>query len=223
MRRIKESRFHDVYLPLRRDIRVILWAPHSAGPRKEFYTGTIVREISQNLGISGVVATVSRVIADLNRSRNYSGTECSCPENFQRAAVEELYSHFKNLFSELGVYGDGEVQKETLLLGIHGIKDEYGYGVVIGTRHGKLCPSHLREKIRERLELSFRALGLNLREHPIVCEEMFPGHESLELIKEHFGEKLQIVQIEISKTLRSRFTEELTTALLSLVLSFKTR
>ncbi len=221
--RVKESRFHDIYLPVRRDLKVVLWSPHAGAPRREFYTGTIVRELHRRLGTAGIVAEVSRVIADLNRPADYAGVDCSCPENYQREAVEDFFNQLKEIFRELEVLGeDGKVREKTLLLGIHGVKDEIGYGMILGTRHGILCPTELRGRIKRKLELLLEAAEIDLNQNPIGCEVSgYQGHPFLEEVREKFGEKLNIVQLEISKTLRTRYTDQVITALSMVALTLR--
>ncbi len=213
--RLKETRFHDVYLPLRKDLKVVFWAPHAAAPKREFYTGTIVRELHRRVGTAGIVAQVSRAVADLNRPADHTGVDCSCPENYQREAVEEFFNQLKGVLKELGVLGeDGKVMEKTLLFGIHGVKDEKGYGMILGTRHGTLCPVELRDRIKRKLEVLLEAGGIDLNQNPIGCEVPgYQGHPFLEEVKERFGEKLNVIQLEISKTLRTKYTDQVITAL----------
>jgi len=213
--RLKETRFHDVYLPLRKDLKVVFHSPHAAAPKREFYTGTIVRELHRRIGTAGIVAGVSRAVADLNRPADHTGVDCSCPENYQREAVEEFFNQLKEIFRELGVLGEnGKVREETLLFGIHGVKDEKGYGMILGTRNGSLCPIDLRDRIKKKLEVLLEAGGVDINQNPIGCEiSGYEGHPFLEEVREKFGEKLNIIQLEISRTLRTRYTDQLITAL----------
>ena len=121
----------------------------------------------------------------------------------------------KEILRELEVLGeDGKVREKTLLLGIHGVRDEIGYGMILGTRHGILCPTELRDRIKRKLELLLEAAEIDLNQNPIGCEVSgYQGHPFLEEVREKFGEKLNIVQLEISKTLRTRYTDQVITAL----------
>jgi hypothetical protein len=213
--RLKESRFHDVYLPLRKNLRIVFYAPHAAAPKREFYTGTIVRELHRRIGVAGIVAQVSRVVADLNRSKDFTGTNCNCPENYQRPAVEDFYNQLKEVFRELNILDSREkVKEKTILVDIHGLSDSRGFGMILGTLHGQICSQNIRDKFKEKLE---SVLGIidrfNSLNQPIVCEEIFPGDPSLKDIRDYFGENLNIIQLEISKTLRMEFIEEIITAL----------
>jgi len=218
---ILESRFHDVYLPQRKDIRVIFWAPHAAAPRREFFTGVIVRELHRRLGLAGIVGQVPRVIADLNRSKNHVNTFQEGTENYQATAVEDFYEQLEKVLTELKVLNeDGKVNKGTLLFGIHGMKNRTGYGIVLGTINGKLCPIELRNTMKEKLETLLNTAEIDTSSYPVKCEDMFPGDPSLEELRNHFGEKLFIIQMEIVKTLREEYTEEIIAALSMLALTF---
>ena len=213
--RMKESRFHDIYFPLRKDLRVIFYAPHAAAPKREYYTGTIVKEINRRIGAAGLVAQVSRVIADLNRNEEFRNTQCNCSQNYQKEAVRDLYKQLEEILKDLNVIGkDKKVQKDVLLIGIHGMKDDWGYGIILGTMGGSLCEISLRDRMKEKLELILKSVdSLKQNKKLITCEDIFPGDPSLSEIRNYFGEKLNIIQMEISKTLRQNFTEELITAL----------
>ncbi len=213
--RLKESRFYNIYLPLRKDLKVVFWAPHAAGPKSDIYTGTITQETYRRIGIPCLIGKTSRVIADLNRPANYTEHKCKCPENYQKQSVRDLFNQLGKIFVELGVLGeDGKVREETLLFGIHGVKDEKGYGMILGTRHGILCPTELRDRIKKKLELLLEVAEIDLSQNPIGCEiSGYEGHSFLEEVREKFGEKLNIIQLEISRTLRSRYTDEVITAL----------
>lgn len=175
----------------------------------------------RRLGVGGIVGQVSRVIADLNRSRNETPKACKCKENYQPDAVDDFYKNLRKVLRELKLLnGEGKVKEKTLLVGVHGLSDSHGYGAIVGTIYGALCPLTFRDKLKEKFETLLKVAEVDLDNFPVVVDELYPGDPSLEKIRNHFGENFYIVQLELSKTFRTQYLEEIITALSMLALTF---
>jgi hypothetical protein len=106
------------------------------------------------------------------------------------------------------------------LVGVHGLSDSHGYRAIVGTIYGALCSLTFRDKLKEKFETLLKVAEVDLDNFPVVVDELYPGDPSLEKIRNHFGENFYIVQLELSKTFRTQYLEEIITALSMLALTF---
>ncbi|MEO2068956.1 MAG: hypothetical protein ABGX27_05535 [Desulfurobacteriaceae bacterium] len=215
----QERRFVDVILP-KNSFRVILDAPHAASPKREYYTGAIVSGVALRCGVGGVISRVSRMIADLNRGIDYSpelGTQ-----DLQRKAIKEHFKSMEDILRHISCIDGGRVTQPVLLVAVHGVKDEnaerHSCDVIVGTCHLGVCS----EEVRDWLVDMFSSL-LEKQKVPsrVKCEvPEYSGHPSLIEFRNIFGEKFNVIQLELSKKLRTEFREEVIESLLIICKSF---
>ncbi len=199
--RIKQGKFIDLIYPETEE-RVILEAPHAAAPKREFYTDLIAWEIAERTGWGALISRISRINADLNRDFDYS------PEglDYQEEALKERQKLLDDALKRLNWQGE-----KIIYIALHGMKDRPHADIILGTLYGKLCPMEIRDIFAEKLSLALEVAEVPNR---VVKEDEFPGHPSLIEFKNTFGENFFVIQVEISKTLRTKYTEEVIDALI---------
>ena len=102
-------------------------------PQADLYTGQLVRKIVRKTGCAGVISTVSRTIADLNRKE----------DGQNKRAIEQYRKVILEILQHLGILDQKKhrITKPYLHITIHGMKDDhYGpYAIEIGTYRGLSC------------------------------------------------------------------------------------
>ncbi|WP_456419750.1 hypothetical protein [Thermovibrio sp.] len=203
--RLKEKRFFDVIYPVSED-RVIIEAPHAGGPKREYYTGYIAVELCDRYGWGGIISRTSRLIVDFNRDEEFRAKFGS----YQREGIEARNGALKKLVNRLNWEGSSPL----LYLTLHGVSDENanscGGDFIVGTINGQLCPLEFRDGFTQRLSQALKTCGAP---HRGVKEVRYSGDPSLIEIKRLFGEKFYLIQLELSKELRERFTDEIISSL----------
>jgi len=98
-----------------------------------------------------------------------------------------------------------------LLINLKEIEGRAPVDAAVGSLYGKLCPKEIRDNFGVRLS---KALQVSSAPCKVIRQELYPGHPSLLEFKRRFGEKLLIVQVELSRKLRELFTEEVVSSLI---------
>jgi len=215
-----EKKFLDLIVPESAS-RVVFDAPHAAAPKREYYTGTIAFEVSSRSGSVGIIGRVSRLVADLNRGPDFT------PEldtgNYQREAVEQHFASVEEVLRRFNLLENGKVTEPVLMVAIHGIKDSnaerLGCDAVVGTCHLGVCSREVRDWFVDKLGLFLREQAAPFRVG--VESPSYSGHSSLLRFRELFGENFNVIQLELSRRLRTEFRKQVVNALVVLADSFE--
>lgn len=193
-------------------IRAHIDSVHAHPPKNDMFTGEIAEGIAEQVNCSCIIATVSRDICDLNRERskkNAGGID------EYRSAVQQIQKHINNL----NPYGKSI--KPYLHLAIHGMIDEYGQDIEIGTRHNQTCTVIVKEWLLQRIQTLYDRVRIDTifagnssiirhRKGSISPSSIYPG----------FGSKFNTFQIEISRTIREFQREDLISNLSNIIKDF---
>lgn len=192
-------------------------AVHAAPPNSDKYTGDLVEIVVQRLGCAGIIASVSRQQADLNRSENDSNRE----------AVREYRSVIRRILLKLGILDEQNhcLTRPYLHLGIHGMRDQiHGRAAMeIGTINGRTCSP----EIETRFVSSLKHWGdkfLPVLDLKVNC--FYSGDRSLVQHREGYGDypgygpNYNVIQLEISRGLREGYLNQLAEVLSRILLEF---
>jgi hypothetical protein len=194
-------------------------ALHATPPAADVFTDKIVEGIMEKTGCTGIISTVSRKLADLNRS----------PNGDNELAIQEYRLSLKNILEFLNIV-DTDQQQLThpfLHISFHGMKDvHYGpYGVEIGTVRGRSCSPEIREWFKDTLmnKAQQRLSGINL-----IFDQKFVGHQSISFHRlgdgdryQGFGSNFHTFQIELSRTMRKEYRSQLIDIFSEMMIDFQ--
>ena len=187
-------------------------AVHASPPKHDKFTGDIVEGIAKEINCSAIIATVSRTIADINRSRNEENGE----------AIDEYRASIRQILEHLNIIDiDGTLLKPYLHLAIHGMKDKNNNEIEIGTRYGATCSEHVKNWVVEEIIKSFTSTGI---------DRNFPGDPSKSVHRlgdlnnnqnySGYRENFNTIQLEFSLRLRQNHRKEIIKMLGDLILKF---
>lgn len=194
-------------------------ALHAMPPAADLYTDKIVEKLVKKTGCAGIISTISRKNADLNRMPNGSNDE----------AIKEYRNTVKEIINFLGILDptSKEIVKPYLHLSFHGMKDtHYGpFAIEIGTLMGRTCSSEMRTWFKNSLETNAKKHLPNL---VVVFDKKFIGDESISFHRLGDGQYYQgykqhfhTFQIEISRTLRGKYCRELVYLFAEIIMDFQ--
>jgi len=193
-------------------IRSHLDAVHAYPPQADEFTREIVEGVIDKINCSGIIAIVSRTRADLNRPR----------DNQNKDAIDEYRATLKFMLEHIGILDEnGKLVKPYLHLAIHGMKDEWNQDVEIGTLRRQSCAAEVREWL-------VKEFAKHIERYKV--DNQFPGDPS-KLVHRYgdqtsdlnylgYGANFNIVQIEISRTLREKRQKLLVDIFSDLVIGF---
>ncbi len=199
--------------------RVLIDAVHAAPPRADAYTGEIAQAAATALGGHCIVATVSRTKADLNRPRRASNAP----------AIDEYRATIRKLLADAGLLSQGRLARPVLHLAVHGMTDNHGYDVEIGTRKGASCSEEVRGLAHRILrDWARRAVDAH-RPLKIVLDERFIGDPSKIVHRlgdpmsgyEGYGANFNTIQLEFARWLRVRHRASVVNALIAIGRAFQ--
>ena len=191
-------------------------AVHAKPPKSDLYTEEIVKKTIQQTGCGGIIALISRVEADLNRT----------PNQKNRKAVEEYRLILKNLLQKKGILDEkGRIISPYLHLSIHGMSDRPGFDVEIGTYKGASCSENLRQWFVPRFSNHLKEQIPGVR---IKKDFYFYGYPSLVHHRlgdpssryAGYGELFNTIQLEFSKSLREKKRAEIIKTVSDIILEF---
>lgn len=179
-------------------------ALHAQPPAADLFTDVIVENVIEKTGCAGIIGTVSRLEADLNRS----------PDGENDVGINEYRHAIKDILRSLGILDEPShtIIKPYLHLSFHGMKDaHYGpFAIEIGTLRGKSCSLEIREWFVDYLSKKSEVI---LPKIVLVYDEKFVGHESIGYHRfgdgksyQGYNQHFHSFQIEISRTLRRKYS-----------------
>lgn len=193
-------------------------AVHATPPRADLYTDQIVTLLVAHTGCAGIVGTVSRRQADLNRDLSIANEDALQAYRF---AIQDVLLH-------IGIIGDGEALTTPYLhLAIHGMRDShYGPdGIEIGTRCGHSCSPEVRDWFVRALISKSRDILPQVR---IEVDSIFAGDTSI--VSHRFGDgkdyrgygmNFNTFQIELARTLRENYLPQIVELLSLMIYDFQ--
>jgi hypothetical protein len=186
----------------RSEIRAHIDAVHAHPPKNDLYTGEIVRGVVNRIGSSGIIATISRNIADLNRPR--------CLEN--AAAIDEYRQVIREILEHIDILNEGgKCRQPYLHLAIHGMRNAYNRDIEVGTRHGQTCSLGVRDWLVKEIKKQ----GIE-----VCLEGILSGDSSKSHHRSTYGINFNTIQIEISYRLRAQKRDHVIRLLCKIVMRF---
>src|SRR6478752_1792211 len=167
-------------------------ALHAEPPAADLFTDKVVENLVKKTGCAGIVSTVSRTIADLNRNLNETNNEGI---HEYRRTIQEIVKYLKIADS------NNRLLTPYLHLSFHGMKDtHYGpYAIEVGTLYGQSCSKEVKDWFQQALT------------------KKSVGNESIAFHRKGdnsgylgYSHNFNTFQIELSRTLRSKHRTTIT-------------
>ena len=208
-----KKRFIKFYLG-DKGIRTHIDALHAAPPKSDKYTGEIAEGIIKKINCHGIIATVSRNNADLNRLPNQKNKE----------AIKEYRQTIKDILKHTGILNENEkLIKPYLHLAIHGIRNTvHGpLSIEIGTRSGKTCSPEVKDWFIEKLKGCDWEIQIDKKKIGDRSKIVHRwGDEISGSYCFGYGSNFNTFQIEISRTLRENYQDEIIDIFGDIIISF---
>jgi hypothetical protein len=200
-----EKKFIKYYLGSK-EIRSHIDAVHAYPPKADEFTGDIVKGVVNKINCSGIIAIVSRTIADLNRPRNSNNKEAI---DEYRQTIREILEH-TNALDE-----NGRLSRPYLHLAIHSMRDR-DKEIEIGTLHGKTCSPEVREWFVNEIKKRVKKVQIDRRFPGDSSKSVHRcGDQTSDLNYSGYGNNL-----EISRTLRENHQKELINIFSDIIIHF---
>jgi hypothetical protein len=194
-------------------------ALHATPPAADVFTDKIVESIMVKTRCAGIISTVSRKLADLNRS----------PNGDNDLAIEEYRHALKDILEFLNIVDSDQNQltHPYLHLSFHGMKDDhYGpFGMEIGTVRGRSCSTEIRDWFEETLTKKAQPV---IPDITLIFDQKFIGNESIAFHRLGDGERYQgygphfhTFQIELSRTFRREHRSQLIDIFSEIMIDFQ--
>ncbi|HEC37231.1 hypothetical protein LCGC14_0578640 [marine sediment metagenome] len=169
-------------------------AVHSINPKKDINTKELVIEIIKNTNCSGIYASISRTKMDLNRQINKTN----------KPAIIEYRKVIYSILNHLRIIDKNHnLTRLYLHLALHGMKDNAFKEIEVGTRNNETCSDEIFIWFRKKLEEISREVFK--RDLKIVYNVKLKGNSSKVVHRNKYGTLFNTFQIEISKTLRTKY------------------
>ena len=208
----KEKEFVKFYLGSK-EIYSHIDAVHAHPQNADEFTGGIVEGVVKGINCSGIIAIVSRTIADLNRPRNGNNKEAI---DEYRQTIREILEHIDNLD------GNGKLRRPYLHLAIHGMDDKWNADIEIGTRHGETCSQDVKDWFVNEIETRIKKAQTDRRLPGDPSKSVHRcGDQISDLNYSGYGNNFNTFQIEISRTLREHHRAELINMFSDIIIRFK--
>ena len=199
-------------------------------------TGEIAKQVADKNG-TVVIAKVNRLIADLNRFRNFEKVLFR-KNNKQEKAIDEYREDKVKILKDKGIIDEnGDATKPFLHIAIHGKKDydpnrENDCDIEIGTREkegsrtNSTCDARVKEWFKEELIKGLKDRGIQISEgsgsrDSLVGDNIrLRGHESKEVNRKKHSGYFNTIQLEICNQLRMKHPKEIGKILHDLLVRF---
>lgn len=183
-------------------------AVHACAPNADKFTGEIVAGIVKKIKCSGIVATVSRTVMDLNRPKNIKNYE----------AVDEYRQTIKEILQHNNILNENEkLLKPYLHLAVHGMSDDWSEDIEIGTLHGNSCSAEIKEWLIKKIKKQKLKFCIDKR----FCGDIsLAAHRSGDNNYSGYGNNFNSFHIEICKILRQRYQRKLINMFCDIIISF---
>lgn len=194
-----------------KEIRSHIDAVHACPPCADKFTGDIVEGVVNKINCSGIIAIVSRTIADLNRPR----------DNNNKEAIDEYRQTIREILELTNILDkNGKLSRPYLHLAIHGMRSR-DKDIEIGTLHGKTCSQELKEWFVNEVKKHVKKTRIDGK---------FPGDPS-KLVHRYgdqtsdidylgYEDNFNTFQIEISRMLRGKHQKELINIFSDIIIQF---
>ena len=192
------------------NIKCHIDAVHSENPRGEINTKELVIEIVKKTDCCGIYSLISRKEMDLNRSLNRTN----------EPVILEFRDLIFSILQHLQILDvNNKLIAPYLQLALHGMKNVPDKEIEIGTRYNQTCSEDLFIWFRKNLEVHCKnVFNRNLK---IAYNEYFIGNESKVVHREKYENLFNTIQIEINKTLRTKYFYKIVEVLTRIVMDFK--
>ncbi len=211
-----EKKYVRYYLG-NKSIRTHIDAVHAAPPKADKFTDKIVEEVVKRTNCNGIIAVVSRTIADLNRP----------PDSSNKDAICEYRKIIKTILEHIGILDkNSKLVTPYLHLAIHGMKDRKDKDIELGTNHGKTCSPNVRDWfVKNFTDKCHKLISKDIK---IVLDKQFTGdvsksyHRKGDKLTKYigYGENFNTIQIEICRSLRENNLNELIVIFTELIKDF---
>jgi len=193
--------------------RVHVDAVHTQNPGGEFFTGEMAEHLTRETGASCLISRISRQDMDLNRPRS----EANYPAvNEYRKAMHQILNA-KGLLNE-----QGGIIQPFLHLSFHGMRDDWGRDIEIGTGYGHYCNPDVKTWFSRKIGTFTENWGI---------DDIFPGYTFRSVLRDGdsygatgftgFGSCFNTLQVEISKDLRNHHQQPLIAFFARLISAFQ--
>ena len=195
----------------REKIRSHIDAVHACPPHGDEFTGDIVEGVVNKINCSGIIAIVSRTIADLNKPRNSNNKEAI---DEYRQTIREILQHI-NILDK-----NGRLIRPYLHLAIHGMRDR-DKEIEIGTLQGKTCSPEVKNWFVNEIKKRFNKVQIDGRFPGDPSKSVHRcGDQTSDLSYSGYGNNFNTFQIEISRTLRENHQKELINIFSDIIIHF---
>jgi len=206
-----EKKFIKFYLGSKK-IRSYIDAVHACPPKADEFTGGIVKGVVNEINCSGIIALVSRAIADLNRPRNSNNKEVI---DEYRQTIRDILEHMGNLD------GKGKLSRPHLNLAIHGMRDKWNEDIEIGTLHGKTCSPEVTKWLVNEIQKHGKRAQTDGRFPGDSSKSVHRfGDQTSDLNYLGYGNNFNTFQLEISRMLRENHQKELINIFSDIIIHF---
>lgn len=209
----KQERYVKLYLG-NKEIRSHLDAIHAVSPDADLFTDIIVEGVIKKINCHGIISTVSRTEADLNRY--------PCPQN--KEAINEYRSAIKDILKYLNILDKSDnLIKPYLHLAIHGMKDSVHTPLAIefGTRYGETCSPEIKEWFIEKINRNGFEIYIDKKKIGDPSKKVHRlGDKVSSLNCSGYGKNFNTIQIEISRNNRKNHQEELINIFSDIIIRF---
>ncbi len=186
---------------------ILIDAIHAHPPRSEYMAKEIVEAVTGIIGCNCIIATVSRVDADLNRHRNKKNGK----------AVDEYRAVIKSMLEQAElVDANGKLKQPFLHVGVHGMMDRPDNHLEIGTVFGESCSREIEKTMHDLANKWADSMEEKIERPKILLNEQWFGDPSIaahrigDQISNYpgYGDNYNMVQIEIANYLRIDYFQD---------------
>lgn len=209
----QRKRYIKFYLG-NKEIHSHLDAVHAVSPKADLFTGEIVEGVIKKINCHGIISTISRTKADLNRY----------PDTQNKEAIKEYRSTIKDILKYLNILDKNDNLIESYLhLAIHGKQDDVHEPLVIeiGTRNCETCSTEIKEWFIKKLKGNGFDIQIDKEKIGDPSKKVHRlGDKVSDLYCCGYGENFNTLQVEISRNLRENHQEELIDIFSDIIICF---